>query len=194
MYKVQVVMYQVECECGIVHSVAGVDAGRSMPCSCGITIEIPLLSQLRRMAGEATISPELEIEVKLASTELPEGIHCVACGDPTQCTTYVNIECESVTRSNNRKITRGCSQMIFLFLFGWIGLLLIRASQANQEDDVAHGRDIRFQLPIRLCRTCSDKSHDFRVLLEQTPVYSRLLKKYPHSKIGYGYTPRQADS
>ena len=45
--------YEVRCECGKAHAVTGADAGASLACDCGQTVEVPPLHQLRTLAGQA---------------------------------------------------------------------------------------------------------------------------------------------
>ena len=59
--------YEVRCECGKAHRVAGTDAGTSLRCPCGQTVEVPSLHQLRTAAGEFGVPPELMLSSLLAN-------------------------------------------------------------------------------------------------------------------------------
>jgi hypothetical protein len=70
-----------------------------------------------------------------------------------------------------------------------------------KERDRTEGRDVRFRLPLRVCRDCTDQLRDPRVLKETllaVPVYAELLDKYPDADVSLdvglaGLTRREPD-
>ena len=50
--------YQVTCACGKSHAVTLADAGTSLPCGCGRTVEVPPLHKLREHAGETALADD----------------------------------------------------------------------------------------------------------------------------------------
>jgi hypothetical protein len=170
--------YSVVCECGQACSVTAGAAGTRIACTCGREVAVPPLHILRRQAGEAALSPELEIESLLQEGRVPDGLECRRCGATTDAVAHVHVECERP--EEDRRV--GTLTMILSFWFGWLTALLAFA-QSGREAPV-HGRNVSYRLPLRLCRGCTAACRDdaLKDALRKEPVYGRLLAKYPHAK------------
>ena len=57
--------YEVRCQCGKVHAVSAADAGSSVRCACGQLVDVPPLHLLRTAAGEAGVSPSVQLQAML---------------------------------------------------------------------------------------------------------------------------------
>jgi len=88
--------YSVECACGESNAVAQSQAGSTISCSCGQSLEVPRLSELRQSAGEQAYESGIMdvIQRKVASGELPSNDICLVSGLPTKDILWVNVECE----------------------------------------------------------------------------------------------------
>lgn len=76
---------------------------------------------------------------------------------------------------------------LFVNVLSLPGLLLWSLVQKDQDSDEREfGRDVRFTLPLRFCRSCAESPAcpPIKELLERVPVYRRLLKKYEGTRIG----------
>lgn len=172
--------YPVTCECGTVHDVTGGQAGSAFPCGCGKTVEVPTLGALKRSVGESAVSADLEIEYRLAEKSLPVEDECVLCDLPTADTLPVSVVCE---RSEVKSDVKWW-YWVFLPLGVWfvIGMLVAKLNDRKRQ----LGRDVSFRLPVRVCEDCRPKVRtvaDARDALRRSPLYARLLAKYPHAAI-----------
>src|SRR4051794_16324294 len=163
--------YSVRCECGKTHPVSAAHCGTTWACTCGRTITVPSLSQLRAEAGEFSASPEMIIESMLIARELPQESACVECHAPTEGIATFTVICEQV---GARRSAEGCSRAVYYVLFlaflmiGWF--VYWRRGPGNAE---MVGRSVAFRLPLRLCPVCqrSGLMRDPKALLRRVPVY-----------------------
>lgn len=174
--------YPVACECTKVHEVPGTDAGRAIDCTCGRTIEIPTLNQLRASAGESTSVIEIELFLKLQEGLLPDETRCLSCDVPTEETAYTLAVCEESTSSEPTLL-----KMIFAFILfiASAPLHLGLFSLNDREEDIHHGRTVKYNLPLRLCTPCRKRTwrRQIKRYVLMVPIYQRLLAKYPHTKL-----------
>jgi hypothetical protein len=172
--------YEVRCECGKPHIVTGTDAGASLPCGCGRTVEVPALHQLRLAAGQAGAAPELLLTNMLLKKELPDTSACVECGTITDGIVWAEVKCEEAEQRVERSTPTGC----FLpgLLLGYI--VISRTPQTVRE----LGREVRFRIPIRCCDFCARSltTSSLRAALRQHPVCAGVLDKYPHAQVSRG--------
>jgi hypothetical protein len=177
------VHYELDCECGNKLSVRETAAGAQELCSCGRTLIVPSLHELRSRAGLPApgLSPEKVVETLLLAGKLPEEDHCVLCGVATTASICCTTECERASVVSGRP-----SWWVYLlgFLtFGWLGVAVARATAG---DDREWGRDRIFPLPLRVCANCRDqltRAADLKAALSRVPVYRRLLEKYPNARV-----------
>ncbi len=118
-------------------------------CKCGRKIEVPSLSELRRMSGHGpTLSPAVLIETMVAAGELPAMTDCAGCGTDTR------NEVDVIARVERARVRDGSGNVVakvfFVLMFGWIAYFLIRANRHPRL--IGTDRDIR--LPIRICQDC----------------------------------------
>lgn len=178
--------YPVECECGIVHRCPAGYAGSQFACKCGKTVEVPLLSQLRAAAGQAVLSPEVEIQTLMTQKALPVEHDCCLCGCETTETLMLMATCEMPEPpSAARQMARsGCALAPW---FGFLGMVvaLVKLQQEYKSDPT--GQEVRVRFPLRMCATCASDVSSWDVIREamkRTPVYRRLLRKYPVCQLG----------
>ncbi len=165
-------VYPVVCDCGRTHPVPGTSAGCDLTCGCGRTFAVPPLQQLRAAAGESPLSADLMIQALLLDGALPEEKDCVACELPTADTGFVDVNCERP--EVQRRTTWGFNPVPLLF--GWLSFTRTTAVREV-------GRDVRFTLPLRVCRECGGGANP-RDLLRRVPLYRRLLEKYTAATVG----------
>jgi hypothetical protein len=174
--------YLVDCECGSYVSVEETDAGTTTLCTCGRTVVIPSLRELRRSAGQtAPVSPELTIESLLLAGELPEETNCVLCGERTDSSVCCKIQCEqALVRSGRPSLW---AYLLAGLTLGWLGLAILKATQ---QEDKEWGKDRLFPLPLRICVSCRQRLKtpaEVKEALCQVPLYEQLLMKYPKTRV-----------
>ena len=172
--------YPVVCECGKEHAVTGGQAGSSFPCACGRTVEVPSLCTLKRSVGQSSVSADLEIEHRLADGSLPMEDRCVLCGTATDYEMPIRVECE---RSEVRSSIKWW-YWLFLPMGLWFLIVMLIAALTKREQKL--GRDVTFRLPVRVCDECEPGVRTVdaaREALRRSPLYARLLDKYPHAAI-----------
>ena len=184
--------YAVDCPCGKVISVAASMAGSSVTCSCGASVAVPRLSELRQRIGQGAFeSGTIDTIHRMIDTgELPSGNECVISGMRTTDAIVVRVECE-------RRWIKGPSKGRFLFVLFvlllpfwmiWLAVAKTLSDEPRQE----LGRDTDVELPLRvhcdfhaqLRKTKSQR--ELKKLLRTVPIYAKLLDEYPHAKIFAG--------
>src|SRR5262245_20065847 len=167
--------YEVQCECGKKLAVSSTDAGSTISCACGRSVDVPALHMLRVSAGEHGVSPELLLRSLLLERKLPDTDKCQSFGEPTKATIDALVDCErSETHVGGREAT-GCIPI------GFFGVLVTyRARRAE-----TRGRDVWFRIPVRCCPGCEPHvtNSGLRELLLQHPVCAGVLEKYPHARV-----------
>jgi hypothetical protein len=164
--------YPVICACGRTHQVSGGEAGSRLSCGCGRTVEVPDLRTLRMAAGEPTIPPELAIEAMLQAGQVPGSEECVGCGAPTADVCHVLVQCERREwRAGGWKV----NPIYWLF-----GVFYAERTEAREL-----GRNVAYQLPVRMCSPCARRLSRSRTreALHKVNEYHQLLAKYPHASV-----------
>jgi len=169
--------YEVRCECGKTHAVGAADAGASLCCGCGRTVEVPALHELRLAAGQFAFSPEVTLANLLARGELPDTLECIGCGEQTGGIVFATVACEQAAQKKTY-FPAGCFSPI-LWVFGVIIFL------REPRDENWYGRDVWFRVPVRYCPGCTETLTDakLRVALRQHPVCAGVLDKYPQARV-----------
>jgi hypothetical protein len=182
------VEYELDCECGKKVAVRETAAGAKELCSCGRTLVVPSLHELRRRAGLPApgVSPEMVVEALLLAGRLPEEDRCVLCGVPTDGIITCTTECErAYVQSGHRPWW--VYPLAFL-TFGWVGTAAAAADtlRASAGEAREWGKDRIFPLPLRVCAACRPrvtKPAELKAALSRVPVYRRLLEKYPGARV-----------
>lgn len=172
--------YPVACECGKEQAVTGGQAGSSLPCACGRTMEVPSLGALKRSVGQASISADLEIKHRLAEGSLPLEDDCVLCGAATRNVVMTRVVCEQAEKRD--RIPWWYWLLIPIGL--WVAVLVLVAYARGESRTL--GRDVTFRLPVRVCDECDPGVWTLdaaREALLRSPLYARLLGKYPHAQV-----------
>ncbi len=181
--------YKVHCECGKPHEVTGADAGASLRCDCGRTIEVPPLHQLRTAAGEEVLSPAVRIETLLLEGKLPGTRECVSCFRDTGGLVRIAVECERGTMKDDNSsrdgVAAGC--LFGLLVGGLPGLYganrMMQGGPGITTKQV--GQDVEFTVPLPVCEVCQHELNDaaLRVALRHIPEYAALLDQYPDARV-----------
>ena len=158
-----------------------------MTCECGQQHNIPLLSELRKMAGHAAYSTSAvdEINRMIGNGELPWGTTCAISDRRTLETYTFHVQYEFSWHKGSDD-----SDNLFLYFLSILlpfGSLLRLASFHNKQQEF--GRDRIISVPLRVCdryhkqlnRTRSQRK--LRQLLSTVPIYAKLFKEYPKSRI-----------
>jgi hypothetical protein len=174
--------FRVDCECGRFVMVKEGSAGAKLGCSCGRTILVPSLKELRLRAGlpAYSLSPELVIEHLLLAGELPSRRACAVCGADTDDRARVVTECERVWISRSGGFT-WAHLLVFLFFPILLWLLLLQKPEQRK-----YGKDKIYALPLAVCRGCLKKLRSRRTIkecLRKEPIYDRLLDKFPDAAV-----------
>jgi len=178
--------YSVTCECGLVHSVSATDAGSTLRCRCGRSVDVPLLSSLRKSAGDEAfpLSTIERIRAMIRDGELPSGDICPCSGRPADDGILVHVQCERTWVRGGEPINS--SKVLGCFLvFGWIGALIASLRMRPRED---LGRDTSIQVPLRVSSDVRPKllrmrQKALKAILRQTPVYAQLLDEFPEAEV-----------
>jgi hypothetical protein len=177
--------YTVSCNCGTRVSVAARQAGSTVSCSCGQTISIPLLSALRRSAGQTTKSTLELVQEMVRTGELPIETVCPISGRQADETILFHIQCERSWVRGGEPFDLG-KIMAYYLLFGWIGALIASRKMEAREE---FGRDTFLTVPVRISgevrakifRTRRQKT--MKSYLLHVSIYARLLREYPDAVV-----------
>lgn len=192
--------FKIDCDCGRTHEVTATMAGTSHLCrACGREMTIPLLSQLRALAGqERYVTNAAEKVAKLLRDDyVPPGEKCVACGCATKQVLESQVVCEKVWRQEKLS-QRSWAALILVGLFlpcGWIWTLFVGLRDLER-DSRERGHNVIVSTPIRLCVNCIDRgavsnTARLRMLLVRVPQYAELFKEYPEAELVYGANTSQ---
>jgi hypothetical protein len=172
--------YEVRCECGVPHSVTGADAGASLRCDCGRTVDVPPLHQLRVAAGQFSASPELILESLLKNKELPDTNECAFCSCSTDGVVWAELVYAQPESKHDAEelggwLVGGC---LVAVLFG---VAKFFSRPEPQRDQRYVGYQVKYRIPVRCCEACAltlteKKLHD---AVWRQRVYVQVLVKYP---------------
>lgn len=182
--------YFVPCDCGKTIEVTGTQAGANVTCPCGRTVRVPLLSQLRQLAGqEAYETGTIDtINRMIRDGELPFGDTCAISGLPTSDSCNLYVRCESMWTKGpgffrHLFIIITCVALpctIVWALLGW-ALLEERHEEVGRDRSVCVPLRVRQEHQRRLRRTRNQAK--LRKMLRTVPIYAQLLDEYPQAKI-----------
>jgi hypothetical protein len=166
--------YEVRCECGKAHAVGATEAGTTLRCDCGRTIDVPPLHVLRKSAGELGASPDLLLQGLILKKQLPDSDQCASCGTRTDGEVVAVINCESAVEQEEKRTPVGCLPI------GFFAIVIYHTTQKK-----VRGRDVWFRVPVRCCPACAGDVGDdrLRLLLRQNRVVAGVLDKYPHAHV-----------
>ena len=141
--------YEVRCACGKPHAVTGADAGATLRCACGQSVDVPPLHQLRTAAGQVGVAPELLLTSLLLNKELPDTTDCVGCSRGTDGVVWADVVCERADETTDRTDrVGGCFANLLL---AFVGVRILFSEQASR----SQGRDVSFRIPVRCCDACA---------------------------------------
>jgi hypothetical protein len=159
-------------------------------------VQVPSLSRLKSLAGEAVLSPEVRLEQMQQLGMLPIETRCACCRAETKDVAYFWVICERIeveqTAGRGLLMAIVMALMFGLFFYVLIIMYLFRRDSGEKE----RGRDVRLRLPLRICGKCSPLLADHSDLEQavwSSPAYDALLDKYPHAELGLETTQRGVD-
>jgi len=142
--------FSFSCECGNTLEVTATQAGTEIPCLCGDAVRVPLLSQLRQLAGQGAYEVDtVDTIIRMTRDgELPHGDICVISGFPTSDTYDLYVQCES-------KWIKGLGKGQYLFLILtciflpiWIIWVLVGRVLFNEKrQELGHDRGVYTPVP-----------------------------------------------
>lgn len=184
--------YAIACPCGKEIPVAASMAGSNVSCSCGESVAVPRLSELRQRIGLAAYESGTidTIHRMIGTGELPCGSECVISGMRTTDVFVVRVECERtwIKSPDNDSLLAALFLLIMPFWLLWLAVERTLANEPRQE----LGRDTHVDVPLRvhcdfhaqLRKTKSQR--ELKKLLGTVSIYAKLLDEYPHAKIATG--------
>ena len=179
--------YRVPCACGGAVEVKAADAGADLPCRCGRTVRVPLLSQLRRSAGESPASGSVidTITFLVNDGKLPPDSCCAVSGLPCDETHRFYVECERMWVKGGWTTGSILFNVIAWFVvpFWTLKLLLTR----NEPPELL-GRERGVYVPLRVRSEFKPKLRkmsqaQLRAMLRSVEIYQKLLDQYPNATI-----------
>lgn len=173
--------YEVRCECGKPFAVTGADAGTSLRCACGRSVEVPPLHKLRTSDGEPSLTLLVRIRSEVRTGRLPGTTHCACC--PESNVGFIRIvaacEQEAGTGHPSGAESFGC---LLDPVFGLVGTIFLKALQEAREREL----DVSVVLPLPVCEACRPSlktPNELREALLTIPDYATLLNQYPNAQI-----------
>ena len=141
----------LECDCGEVHAVHHLSAGKELTCRCGRSLQVPTLSQMRSMSGseELQLSPALEIEQLLLAGGLAKATHCVDCGVQTDHSAEIVVECERARVDHGRRWPSMLFNLLTFPVLIFSGALIF-LRPGSREPPIEKGTDRTYTLPVRI--------------------------------------------
>lgn len=181
--------YRVNCACGATQPVSASQAGSTLRCECGRPLEVPLLSILRRAAGEPPIplSTIERIASMIRDGEAPGGDVCPYSGRPANDCVLVRVQCERSSVRGGGGDGSGLTILAYGVLFGWIDLFIAAREEALPLEVL--GRDTYLEIPLRVSSDVASqiarirRQRTLKRLLRQTPIYAALLDEYPDAHV-----------
>jgi hypothetical protein len=173
--------YEVRCECGKTRAVGAADAGTSVRCPCGRSVDVPPLHVLRASVGEPSISPIIQIQALLTRGELPGARDCACCHRVTDHLIRVSVVCERAIPQGPSVATTAATGCLMILT----GIFIFSSSSASAAS-AQHGSEVSFILPVRMCEGCAryvTTPQAIRTALATTPAYAALLARYPNALI-----------
>jgi hypothetical protein len=174
--------YEVRCECGKAHSVSGADAGASLPCACGRTVEVPPFHLLRSARGDTAVSVLAQVRGLISNGLLPGTSECALCGHTPGGPISIAVECERLVSDRiSRAEVFGC--LVLPGCVGWLPALLMSAGARKARQQAI---EVSVILPLPVCRSCKPSLDDpdaLRRAIRQIPEYAALLDRYPNSRM-----------
>ncbi len=190
MHELYVMTFSVSCDCGNTLDVTSTQAGTDIPCTCGRTVRVPRLSQLRQLAGQGAYEAGTidTINRMIRDGELPPGDTCAVSGLPTSDSYELYVQCESKWIKGP-----GTGRYLFViftivFLPFWIIWVLLGKALLDEERREL-GRDRSVYTPLRVRQEHHQQLHSMRSqsklrkLLRDVPIYAKLLDEFPRAKI-----------
>jgi hypothetical protein len=175
--------YSVKCECGQSRTVVATQAGSTIPCECGRPLDVPMLSILRRSAGEDPIPRTTveQIRSMIDTGELPICEICPFSGRPTNDTMFFHIQCETIhLRGGMSKDKAFWYACWYTLIFGLIVLRRLGPPETL-------GRETSIKIPVRVSSASRSAliklrgQRRLKKLLSDTPIYRELLREFPQA-------------
>jgi hypothetical protein len=186
-------LLNVPCMCGRSLAVNSTQAGAKVSCECGKEIQLPSLSQMRKLAGQDAYAtnPADKIKRSLKDGINPSGNTCLCCNSLHPLRFELSAECEQMVVKGQGDPTSIPSLFAkfaaILFLPRFLLLLMGSGGPTNEPDVMGH--DVSVDFPLMVCDACVKSGQDPRrnavakKLMQKVPVYQELLSFYPDLKL-----------
>ena len=173
--------FSLDCQCGRAIAVAGSQAGSTVVCDCGATVQVPSLGKLRESSGigryESGITDRIQRMVQTG--ELPGGHTCVVSQNPTDDVIELEIFMPRFFKpeDDHEKTT-----VMMFGIWSLVYLALVRPRQFAEEGGTT------VHVPLRVARRSHKKvrrmsQRRLKRLLRTVPVYAQLLEENPDARI-----------
>jgi hypothetical protein len=177
------------CSCGETVTARAKDAGGLTACSCGNSVRVPSLSELRKSAGADPFvtNPSEAIRRQHEQGINPAGDRCLLCGSSSA----VFYDCKAICESSHvaRIDDEVDDVQLFRMILNPFRVLLwqLLRRRVTRLEKRGHDVSVTFQLPV--CDPCSAmtgkviKVSTAKKLMRRVPLYANLLDYYPRLKI-----------
>ncbi len=181
----------ISCNCGQVHAIREIQAGSQIRCSCGRSVDVPSLGNLRQLAGkEAYVTnPAEAIRKSVAQGIEPAGNSCLVCGSDVSNTYRCVAECErSLTKdaqNNENSLVRFLARLISVILIPKLLVIYLFSRPAANSEPQVFGHDVAVEFQLPVCEQCAQAGHDprkhrvARKMLQEVDLLNQLLEYYP---------------
>jgi hypothetical protein len=125
----------------------------------------------------------MEIQALLLTGRLPLETDCAICHQGTTDCFYCQVRCEAPTAG--KPALTWWQAVIAIFFLHPLNLIIAAVTMKRDYSEPV-GRDVSFRLPVWMCKSCMSELESWDVVkasLRRTPVYARLLDKYPGSRL-----------
>jgi hypothetical protein len=128
--------FHVDCDCGTRTPVTEGQAGLRLTCSCGRTLLVPSLHELRIQAGlpPFPVSTATQVEELVKAGRLPASKACARCSEPTVAILHAVAACE----------------FLWITTEGWS----VYGVVVSEREVSQHGKQVVVPVPLRLCSDC----------------------------------------
>ncbi|WP_146118819.1 hypothetical protein [Blastopirellula marina] len=189
--------YLIHCECGEPLEVTATQAGSTVTCRCGKVVDVPMMSVLRRSAGESAMPLNIveQINGMVKRGELPTNDLCPISQRRPDLTVYLDVRCEQSYADRRAQLEESDHYIIPYFLFGWIFAVfytllryaLVKSKTPSELE--RHGHDVSVKVPLAISSTEKEtftktrSQARLKQWLESTPIYVKLLEEYPQARV-----------
>jgi hypothetical protein len=178
------------CECGGNVTVGAGDAGSSIRCSCGSSVRVPRLSELRTLAGQDAFGTNPADVIRRAQHQgkSPTGDNCLLCGANAPTLYRCNATCETSHLKGGSSDAPGILGWLTFFCMAvFLGFAFL--FRRSGSEGVVHGHDVGVTFDLPVCDACAATNGKptrpavAKKLMGEVPAYRELLARYPDLRL-----------